>query len=41
MEVAKSIGAHKYIECSAMTQENVKELVDEVVKAAIAEPKNE
>ena len=41
LEVAKQIGAHKYIECSAMTMENVKELFDEVVKAAIAESQNE
>ena len=37
-KVSKQIGAHKYIECSAMTTENVKELFDEVVKAGLAEP---
>ena len=41
LEVAKQIGAHKYIECSAMTMENVKAVFDEMVKAGLAEPQNE
>ncbi len=38
-ELSKRLKAYKYIECSARTLENVKEIFDESVRAAIIGPK--
>ncbi|RUS77922.1 hypothetical protein EGW08_014318 [Elysia chlorotica] len=37
-KIAKSIKAIKYIECSALTQENLQEVFDEVVRANLHRP---
>lgn len=35
---AREISAYKYIECSALTQDNLKELFEEVVRAGLVKP---
>jgi len=37
-QLARDIGALKYMECSALTQKNLKQVFDEAIKAAIKTP---
>ena len=36
LKVAKLIGAYKYIECSAKTKEGIETVINEAIKAALA-----
>ena len=36
MEVASKIGAYQYIECSARTKDNVREVFENATRAALA-----
>ncbi|MES1914802.1 MAG: hypothetical protein MHM6MM_006833, partial [Cercozoa sp. M6MM] len=38
LAVQEEIGAVKYIECSALMQKNLTELLDEAVRAALSRP---
>lgn len=38
VQMAKKIGAVKYLECSALTQQNLREVFEEVIRAALCPP---